>query len=135
MINTPSTEESIVRSFVDLRKQERLLELVKSSSKTKRHKFIQSLAHFDNFDSRYTKLIPTSVHDHEALCVLMRSFGAPEMAYVISEMTKIDGVEMRLADALRSVVGRGMGSIISCIPGKLAYFESEYANDCRILQR
>jgi hypothetical protein len=27
--------------------------------------------------------------------------------------------------ALKEVVGYGMGTLISCIPGRLAYFESE----------
>jgi len=32
---------------------------------------------------------------------------------------------MPLLSALENVVGLGMPSIISCIPGKLAYFKSE----------
>src|SRR6478735_7445667 len=37
----------------------------------------------------------------------------------------IEGKEMPLSSALEHIVGLGMPSIISCIPGKLAYFESE----------
>jgi len=32
---------------------------------------------------------------------------------------------LQLESALESVVGNGMGTILSCIPGKLAYFEGE----------
>jgi len=32
---------------------------------------------------------------------------------------------MELAVALKEVVGRQMGTFLSCIPGKLAYFEDE----------
>jgi hypothetical protein len=37
----------------------------------------------------------------------------------------IDGTEMNLTDALSQVVGMDAGALISCIPGKLAYFEME----------
>jgi hypothetical protein len=41
--------------------------------------------------------------------------------------------EIDLTHALETVIGRGMGTFLSCIPGKLAYFEDE---DCRwILER
>jgi len=33
---------------------------------------------------------------------------------------------MGLLDALKSVVGYGMGTVISCIPGRLGYFEGEF---------
>jgi hypothetical protein len=32
---------------------------------------------------------------------------------------------MPLADALRKIVGNGMGTFLSCVPGRLAYFEDE----------
>jgi hypothetical protein len=32
---------------------------------------------------------------------------------------------MDLEMALKTTIGYGMGTIISCIPGKLAYFEDE----------
>jgi hypothetical protein len=47
------------------------------------------------------------------------------MCYVLSERREIDGRTMPLAAALAAVVGRGMGTVLSCIPGRLAYHESE----------
>jgi len=40
-------------------------------------------------------------------------------------ISKLDGQELLLESALESVVGNGIGTILSCIPGKLAYFEGE----------
>jgi len=37
----------------------------------------------------------------------------------------MDGREFPLIDALKRIVGYGMGTIVSCIPGKLGYFEDE----------
>ena len=32
---------------------------------------------------------------------------------------------MPLRDALEGTIGQGMGTIICCVPGRLAYFEGE----------
>jgi len=36
-----------------------------------------------------------------------------------------DGEEVKLLSALKQVVGHGIGTVLSCVPGKLAYFEGE----------
>jgi hypothetical protein len=43
----------------------------------------------------------------------------------MSEDAEIDGRELDLRAALEHVNGREIGTILSCVPGKLAYFESE----------
>jgi hypothetical protein len=59
--------------------------------------------------------------------------GAPDTCYVISEDDDLDGKEMPLAEALKTIIGRGIGTFLSCVPGRLAYFEDE---ECRwILER
>jgi hypothetical protein len=53
--------------------------------------------------------------------------------WVISELSKIDAQELGLEDALGEVWGRGVGSVLSCIPGRLGYFEDE--DKRRLLER
>jgi hypothetical protein len=36
-----------------------------------------------------------------------------------------DGEETILLDVLKETVGNGIGTLLSCFPGKLAYFEGE----------
>ncbi|HET8853246.1 MAG TPA: hypothetical protein VFN02_12030, partial [Ktedonobacteraceae bacterium] len=52
--------------------------------------------------------------------------GAPEQCYVVSTIGEIDGRQMLLDEAL-AWMDRSLdsGTFISCLPGKLAYFESE----------
>lgn len=45
--------------------------------------------------------------------------------WVISEDPEMDERELDLREALEHVSGRQIGTILSCVPGKLAYFESE----------
>jgi hypothetical protein len=56
---------------------------------------------------------------------LLISYGAEKTCYVISWDQEIDGKYLPLETVLKRVVGLGMPSIVSCIPGKLAYFEAE----------
>jgi hypothetical protein len=42
---------------------------------------------------------------------------------------------MFLHQALQETIGQGYGTLISCIPGKLAYFEGEEVNHRFILKR
>jgi hypothetical protein len=55
----------------------------------------------------------------------LKSKGAGLTCWVISEDPDIDGREIDLRTALEKVSGRGIGTVLSCIPGKLAYFEGE----------
>jgi hypothetical protein len=41
---------------------------------------------------------------------------------------------MALAEALEAVVGGGFGTLISCIPGRLGYFEGELPRDRKLLE-
>ena len=47
------------------------------------------------------------------------------MGGVISEASEINERELDLKLALEHVNGRQIGTILSCVPGKLAYFENE----------
>jgi hypothetical protein len=51
--------------------------------------------------------------------------GAGAKCWVISENSELDGKEIDLQTALKETIGYQMGTFISCIPGKLAYFEDE----------
>ncbi len=37
----------------------------------------------------------------------------------------IDGCQMKLEEALDALIGMRTGTIISCLPGRLAFFENE----------
>jgi len=97
----------------------------------KRRKDItRSLAHFKHSDERY--LIGIAPREQNPSDIL-RSKGAPEICYAVSEDDELDGKEIDLTHALETVIGRGIATLLSCIPGKFAYFEDE---DCRsILER
>jgi hypothetical protein len=127
-------EQAMVKAFVVRSRQERFSSFLLSPKNRK--KFTQELAHFRWFDDRFATAVSWKVDPNlelwdrhlqgiENVSHLLRSKGAGQTCWVISEDFKIDGQQLRLESALESVLGNGMGAILSCIPGKLAYFEGE----------
>jgi len=116
-------EEEGVRAFIDPRRLDRYLEFL--STPKRRRKFISQLAHFKSLDPKCLVRIPPNQQHASSLAELLATMGAGSRCWVISENSELDGREMDLREALKETVGRGMGTIISCIAGSLGYFEDE----------
>ena len=43
----------------------------------------------------------------------------------MSEDCEVDGTEMKLEDAVERTIGGDVGTILSCVPGRLAVFAGE----------
>ena len=123
-------EQRTIKAFVVRGRQERFLSFL--SVAKNRKKFTKELPHFRWFDGRFATAVPWKVDPKlkvwdrhlqgiANVCRLLRSKGAGPTC----EQSKLDGQELQLESALESVIGSGMGTILSCIPGKLAYFEGE----------
>jgi hypothetical protein len=116
-------EEEAVRAFIDPRRRERYLEFL--STPKRRRKFISQLAHFKSLDPKCLVGIAPSQQNSSSLAELLAAKGASSRCWVISENPELDAREIDLREALKETVGRGMGTIISCVAGRLGYFEDE----------
>ncbi len=118
-------EEAFVRAFIVAERRERFLELL--AKPKHRHKITESLAHPNLrwFDARFMKNIPPSQSSAVLIAKLLRQKGGGPTCWAISESSKLDAKEIDLDSVLSDVVGYGTGTILSCIPGKLAFVESE----------
>ena len=125
-------EAEFVRAFVDPDRRERWLELLVNPKK--RRTITASLAHKAPF--RVDRVVGIRPGDQHAPKIedILRSKGAPSTCHVISEDRDLDGREMDLHDVLIEIVGHGMGTILSCVPGKLAFYEGESMKDRFILE-
>jgi len=124
---------ALIRAFVAPERQERLLGLLQSARG--RHKLRAGLAHFAALDARYAVRIPAGEQSADAIARLLRQRGAPATCVLLAEDDTIDGQELGLEDALRQIVGRGMGAFVSCVPGRLGYFEGEEPHERWLLSR
>lgn len=126
-------DEHLLTRFFVATKRERYAEMI--SKPKKRSKFLAELDHFKSLDPRYlVSIAPSQQHPEEVADVLTRK-GAPNLCWITSSMRELDGQQRPLLDALREVVGRGMGTFLTCIPGVLAYYEGEEMSTRYILER
>ena len=66
---------------------------------------------------------------------MLRKRGAPPDCYVLSANSALDGREMRLGEALEAIIGMGSGTFVSCIPGRLGFYEYEDMKSSYLLSR
>jgi hypothetical protein len=121
-------EEITVKSFFVKRIRERVM--FELSSPKRRIDALSRLCHRPDITliEKYMIEIPKPNSDPLDIEDLLKSYGAGNTCYVISYNKEIDGKHLPLRSALKSAVGFGMPSLISCIPGRLAYFEAEQEN-------
>jgi len=121
------TELSLV-DLVDISHKARLRTL--SGSKRGRKKFVNDLYHHAPFDGRYVwELSYSESFDTYAHLV---NCGALDECYLMSARSEIDGVTMRLEDALAEPLE---ATILICIPGRLAYYTGEDGFERWIVRR
>ncbi len=124
-------EEEVIRAFILPNQRDRYLEFL--TTPKKRTKFIGQLAHFKHLNPKFAFSVPSGEASASALLKLLKAKGAGPKCWIASENRELDAQEMDLETALKATIGYGMGTIISCIAGKLAYFEDE--DERYILQR
>jgi hypothetical protein len=116
-------EEGFVNAFIERDRRERLLfELDK-----RRGHFLGRFCHdaLTYLDPRYVTALKPRNSDPAQIFEFLRSRGAGETCYAISTREDLDGQFLPLAEAIAAAVGFGMPSILSCLPGQLAYLETE----------
>ncbi len=116
-------ESSLIAAFVLRNKRDRYREFI--SDARLRHKFIHQLAHFADFDPKYRLPFQGSKLSAGAVARELQKRHSPNTVFVISEDPRIDQKELPLNEALQLVIGSGMGTVLSCLPGQLAFVETE----------
>jgi hypothetical protein len=111
-------EQAFVESFVQRERRERVLFALANPKKCR--KFVQEFAHHGAYilAPECCKSIKPSEQDPNSIFKILRTLGAPDTCHVISEGS-LDGEETELLAALNEIVGRGMGTVISCLPGRI----------------
>jgi hypothetical protein len=127
-------EEALVRSFVIPAKRGRMAELL--ANPKRRKKATSALAHFKDLEPRWVVSLSAEEQDPASVERALRSRGAPDTCHVISEDAALDGKRLPLRMALGLIIGSGMGTLLSCVPGIPAFFEGEEASErCMLVRR
>lgn len=118
-------ERVLVQSFFVKRVQERVLHELFTPKKRDMalqrldHRYLSMLKNDYLIEIKPPNSWPDDTYD------LLKQHGAPDTCYCLSENELISGKTLPLREALEHAIGFGFASIISCIPGELAYFEAE----------
>jgi hypothetical protein len=116
-------ELALISTFVMRNKRDRYREFL--GSPKLRHKFTGRLAHFADFDPKYRVPIPSNMLFVNNIASELQKRHCPKVVFIISGDPTLDQKELPLLGALDQVVGRGMGTVLSCVPGRLAFVETE----------
>lgn len=112
-------EEKTVSVFIVKEKRQRFRYLMDNAKI--RTSELGRLIHARALDPRYT----TWLSRKEDIVKVLRQEGCPENVYIISMDKQIDQKTLSLTEAIKQVFDSNWGTIVSCIPGKLAYFHEE----------
>jgi hypothetical protein len=123
-------ERAFVDAFVNPDRRERFLAAL--ANPKKRNVFNRELHHPKPsfLLNSYIERIPPSQQYTRFIAPNLRRMGASDDCWVFGN--DIDGRQMKLEEALDALIGIRSGTIISCVPGRLAFFESE---DERVILR
>lgn len=130
-------ETALVNAFVVAHKRERLLAKLSGPREQRDEELREHLPHESRWDPRY--VVPIAAAHQTARRIgeeLERRGAGPDLpVYVLSASPRLDARRCTLEEALRDVVGSSSGTVICCIPGRLAYYEGEEAGRRFILSR
>ena len=111
-------EIQLVNTFVVATKRERYAGFVGSA--TLRPKFLRELYHFSDFDPDCVVGLGVSTDSAGGLFAELRRLGAGDDCYVVSNDDDLDGATKPLAEAVQRVFTLAEGTLICCVPGRLA---------------
>lgn len=116
-------DQALIAAFVKRAKRDRYREIL--SNPKLRRKFTSKLAHFSDFDPKYRLPLDGKKLFADWIARELLKRKSPSSIFVISEDPALDQKELPLLETLHRVVGGGMGTVLSCIPGCLAFVETE----------
>lgn len=130
-----NSEETLIAAFIGKDKRDRYLGFLRSPKR--RDKLRDLLAHGTaaHLDAAFMKSILPKDQNVEGILAILTARGAPAVCHVISENPDTDGRDIPLREALEATVGYGSGTLISCVPGRLGYFEGEGKNVRFLLEK
>jgi hypothetical protein len=125
-------EIKLIDNFIINSQKERYRFLFDSK---KRHQYLKKLHHFEDYCENLLISIPPDKQNAQGIYNLLKYYNVPNECYIISTSYLYDMKYMKLDLALKELLGNDFPSIISCIPGKLVFYEGEAPSNRFILKK
>jgi hypothetical protein len=131
-------EESFITAFISTEKQDRYRFLLGHNNPKRRTECLDRLNHCRDLNEKFVTWLPRdprSMTRNAEIAVMLREKGSPDLVYVLACSGPADGQTIPLLEAMDQTTAVGWGTIISCVPGKLAYYFDEEGERRAILER
>lgn len=103
----------------------RRMETLLGLGEKRRRDVREMLDHKLRLDPLFCRRLSGSDAAPAAVAAMLRRHGAPSACRLIAADAALDGREMPLDEALEAVAGSGSGAFLSCLPGRLGFYEYE----------
>jgi hypothetical protein len=118
----------LLRTFLQPQRVERWR--LSLASAARRSGFLDHhLNHVRDLDDRRV----TALGRHDDALAVLRARGAPTDAIVVSADPAIDGRRLPLAAVIAHLGASAWGTLVGCVPGRLAYFHDEEGTGRRLV--
>ncbi len=126
-------EAAFVKAFITSEKRARIIQYL--SNPKRRKEILHRMSHDLPYMPEFATDVPGEQDFPGALEKLLRAKGAGPTCHLIAEGLKADGKELPLGEALTLICMHEFGAILSCLPGRLAYYKPEAPGHGFILER
>lgn len=126
-------EEAFVKAFIRSEKRARWAQAL--ADHRRRGEFLDQLNQNLPYLHEFATDVPGSQDFPGELLRLLQAKGAGPRCHVIADGLKIDGRELPLAEALNEIFLNRFGAVLSCLPGRLAYYKPESPRRGVLLER
>ncbi len=126
-------EEAFAKAFLPSEKRARFIQLL--AQPRRRKEMLSQLNRHLPYLVDFATAVPSEQDYPDPLEKLLRAKGAGPTCYLIVDGLKADGRELPLHDALMQVCLHRAGAILSCLPGRLAYYKPESPAPGIVLER
>ncbi len=126
-------EAAFAKAFITSEKRARFIQYL--ATPKRRQEMLERLGHDLPYLPGFATEIPGTQDFPDELAKLLTAKGAGPACYVIAGGLKADGRVLPLLEALTLVCLHPGGSILSCVPGRLAYYKPESPGAGILLER
>ena len=119
-------------AFIEDPQRRRVRTLFELGAK-RRPDLVAILHHKIRLDCRLCQPIPGGSLSAPAVAARLRELGAPAHCHVIGG--GLDGRDAPLADTLWDLIGFGDGAFVSCVSGRLGYYQYEEPNHAYLCRK
>ena len=91
------------------------------------------IEHGTRLDKKKAVLISKSERNSVFVVQRLKSLGAPNECFVLSNCGQLNGQKFSLEEGVQAALDTAFGTLVSCVAGRLGFYCGEFLDDCYLL--